>query len=242
MLYLQCSALLLFFFFSFFFLDFDFQCKKKKKKKSFSIIVMSAEEEPKKEEERKKTVTNVGTLHVDESWGPTVRLTAPDGSTTKDLGPGRYVLGRHSPFEVDSRACSREQADLLVSSHTIAVTPRGRRAMRLKRAASEDMFVMTPERNYQIFDGDCVWMGETQFFIVFTFLGKLKELEDDLQRRQQEAAAKNKKKGGDDDDDDDDVDDDVADKKKQQAKKTKSVDADEDAKETDKENEKKKDE
>ena len=96
------------------------------------------------------------------------------------LRPGRYELGRHSPFEINSRSCSRLQADLLVSSHTVAITPRGRRAMRLKRSNEDEMFVMTQERNYQIFDGDTVWMGETKFFIVFTFLGKLKEAEDAL--------------------------------------------------------------
>jgi hypothetical protein len=82
---------------------------------------------------------------------------------------------------VNSRKCSRLQADLLVSSHTIAVTPRGKPAMRITRfGANSDTFVMTSERNYQIFDGDSITMGETKVSISFSFLGKLKALEDQL--------------------------------------------------------------
>ena len=135
-------------------------------------------------------------LHVDASYGPVVRLTCvdlgnPDAApVTKDYVPGRYILGRHEPFEITSKKCSRHQADLLVSSHTVAVTPKGKPAMRITRAGGSEAFVMSHERNYQIFDGDIIGMGETKFQVTFNFLGKLKEIEEALEQRK---AAKNAK-------------------------------------------------
>mmetsp|Transcript_13749 Transcript_13749/g.20732 ORF Transcript_13749/g.20732 Transcript_13749/m.20732 type:complete len:171 (+) Transcript_13749:123-635(+) len=153
----------------------------------------------------KKTPTaslSSGKLHVDpDEWGPVVRLTPGIGDEKPiELKPGRYQLGRHQPFEVNSRACSRHQADLLVSSHTVAILPRGRRAMRLKRETG-DMFVMSLERNYQIFDGDAVWLGETKFFITFNFVGRLARCEEELKKRNAEKEQQNADKDADEKDD-----------------------------------------
>lgn len=61
--------------------------------------------------------------------------------------------------------------------------------MRLTRNGGET-FVMTVERNYQIFDGDAITMGESKHQITFSFQGKLKEIELDLEAK--EAARKAK--------------------------------------------------
>ena len=63
--------------------------------------------------------------------------------------------------------------------------------MRITRAgANNDTFVMTSERNYQIFDGDSITMGETKVTITFNFLGKLKAIEEQLAAKEAERKAK----------------------------------------------------
>ena len=49
---------------------------------------------------------------------------------------------------------------------------------------------MTSERNYQIFDGDSITMGETKVTITFAFLGKLKAIEEELASKDAERKSK----------------------------------------------------
>ena len=64
--------------------------------------------------------------------------------------------------------------------------------MRITRAGvNNDTFVMTSERNYQIFDGDSITMGETKVTVTFSFLGKLKAIEEQLAAKEAERKSKN---------------------------------------------------
>lgn len=64
--------------------------------------------------------------------------------------------------------------------------------MRITRAGvNNDTFVMTSERNYQIFDGDSITMGETKVIVTFSFLGKLKAIEEQLAAKEVERKSKN---------------------------------------------------
>lgn len=64
--------------------------------------------------------------------------------------------------------------------------------MRLTRAEGGDAFVMASERNYQIFDGDMVDMGNTKYQVTFSFVGKLKEIETALAAKEAERKASGK--------------------------------------------------